>query len=150
MNLEETNFYNLTDEDLVGYFYVDYELNERVGFFKDKKGNRIDIFIKEAFGNSPHIHLRDHVGNVCRIKLRTNEYQRDAYEHQHKHKLTTYEKCEFDKYMHSQVDKKPYNNWYRISKIWNENWLSANPGKNSGIVDLSKDCPDYINLKEPK
>ena len=52
--------------------------------------------------------------------------------------------------MHSQVDKKPYNNWYRISKIWNENWLSANPGKNSGIVDLSKDCPDYINLKEPK
>ena len=51
---DEHNDFNLDDAIYVGSFYVDgcdnydeyYDecLHERVGFFKDKKGNRIDIY----------------------------------------------------------------------------------------------------------
>lgn len=154
MNFDETAFYGLTDDDWVGCFYDrqgSYDaLNERIGSFNDKKGNRIDIFIKEAFGNTPHIHLRDHEGQVCRIKLRESEYQRDAYEKAHPHSLKKNELYMFNEYMHEKSKDKDCSNWYRISSAWNDRWRDANPGKTSGIIDLNKGCPDYINIKEPK
>ena len=52
--------------------------------------------------------------------------------------------------MHAKADDYDFDNWTKISRHWNEHWRSANPGKSSGIVDTSKGCPDYINIKEPK
>ena len=161
MNDEHDDF-NLDDAIYVGSFYVDgcdnydeyYDecLHERVGFFKDKKGNRIDIYLKEFSGNEPHIHLRNHLNNVCRIKLRKNEYQRDANEKDGnpKYRLSRSEEEMFSIYMHSKADDYDFDNWTKISRHWNEHWRSANPGKSSGVVDTSKGCPDYINIKEPK
>lgn len=141
------------DEKLVGFFYSDdsYEiLGERICYFSDKKGNKIGVYIKESCGNSPHIHLRDNKELICRIKLRTNEYQRDAYEKKNPRRLTKSEERAFNQYMHAIADDANYNNWYKISIEWNDRWRDANPGKTSGVVDLSKGCPDYSHIREPE
>lgn len=147
----ETHDFN--DEIIFGSFYVNDDISiidERLGFFNDKKGRKVDISIKEAFGNSPHIHLRTQSKDICRIKLRENEYQRDAYEKNEFYRLSKDEEHAFNRYMHAISKDSNNNNWYRILFEWNRRWRYANPGKISGIVDLSKGCPDYINIKEPK
>lgn len=153
MDSDDTKRYGLGKDNWVDCFYVDTYidagLNERVGFFNDKRGNRIDIYIKESNGNEPHIHLRDHCGNVCRIKLRKNEYQRDAYEKNKRIRLSDDDEEAFNKYMHAIV-KDGHTNWYLLSNAWNTKWKDSNPGKSSGIVDTSKGCPDYTDIKEPK
>ena len=126
-------------------------LPKRMERFKQKKGgNRIDIYIKEACGNEPHIHLRDHLGNICRIRLRENKYQRDKYDKKNGHKLDKNEEKAFSEYMHRDVARMTgFTNWHRLSANWNAIWSMNNSGT-SGLVDVKKGCPTYLNIEEPK
>lgn len=151
LNLEETLLYGIDEEeDYVGSFYVDDFLNERAGSYQSKKG-RIDIYIKEVSGNEPHIHLRDERGNICRIRLRSNEYQRDTYEkgNYKKNILDKDEEKAFSDYIHSVIPgTKNTTVWEHLAQSWNINWSLNNKGT-GGLVDISKGCPSYNKITEP-
>ena len=162
MNLDETKYYGINEEDdFSGSFYVeDYltqSIQERKGTFLVNKKQRVDIYIKECCGNEPHIHLRDSKGNICRIKLRKNEYQRDSYEKNGKgHCLDKDEIEAFNNYMKSTVPGSITNNnkngitqWERLSLDWNTAWSGNNNG-NAGLVDISAGIPNYSVIVEPK
>lgn len=152
INLTETILYGINEEeDYQGSFYVDEILTERDGTFLTKKGgNRIDIYIKEACGNEPHIHLRDHLDNIYRIRLRENKYQCDKYDKKNGHKLDKNEEKAFSEYMHRDVaGMTGFTNWHRLSANWNEVWSMNNSGT-SGLVDVKKGCPAYLNIEDMK
>lgn len=154
MNLEETKRYGINEEeDWAGAFFVESKnlsLEERNGSFHSN-GKRIDIYIKEVSGNEPHIHLRDESGNICRIKLRKNEYQRDNYEKNGKsYSLGKDEEKAFREYIHGIVPgTTTMIEWERLAVTWNTNWAMNNKGT-GGLVDISKGCPSYLNIQEPK
>ena len=155
MDLHETKIYEINEEEEFKCFFIVPDiLMERNGTFKTKKGKRIDIYIKELAGNEPHIHLRDEQGNICRIRLRSNEYQRDSYEKNNPklaHILDKNEEKAFADYMHSIIPGGDKNDtvWKNLAMSWNLNWSSNNKGT-GGLVDISKGCPSYININEPK
>lgn len=155
INLTESRIFGIDEEeDFVGFFIVSESLEENDGSFYTKKGGaRIDIYIKENVGNEPHIHLRDEQGNICRVRLRTNEYQRDGYEKDNPklaHILEKKEEKAFRDYMHSQVPGTSMTQWERLCASWNAAWAGNNKGK-GGLVNLSTtSCPTYNKIAEPK
>lgn len=152
INLNETEYFGINEEeDYVGSFFVNETLNERDGSFNTKKGgSRIDI--KEVSGNEPHIHLRDEAGNICRVRLRTNEYQRDSYEKNDStkaHKLDKDEEKAFREYMHSNVPNLKLTQWERLCADWNTTWAMNNSGT-GGLIGQNVVCPSYNKIQEPK
>lgn len=160
MNLEETKRYGINEEeDYCCSFFIDEYLdsnsilNERNGSFKTDRGKRIDVYIKEYCGNEPHVHLRDQTGNICRVRLREAKYQRDTYEKNplNKYSLDKRELKAFNDFMYSIVPgtKKAPSQWEVLCLEWNRTWISNNPGKSGGLIDIDRGCPDYSKIIEP-